>query len=128
MTKLQNLKSHDYHIFMETLLPIAFSALLDDVSEQLVALGEFFKNLCANVLREDLIMDMHSKIALILCKLETIFPLAFWNIMEHLPVHLAQDAYLGGPVHYRWMYPFERFFHWLKQQVKNKSRNRKAPW
>jgi len=38
--------------------------------------------------------------------------------MEHLPVHLAQEADLGGPVHYRWMYPFERFFHWLKQKVK----------
>ena len=127
MTKLQNLKSHDYHIFMETLLPIAFSALPEDVLEPLVAVGEFFKNLCANVLREDLLMDMHSKIPLILCKLEIIFPPAFWNIMEQL-VHLAQEAYLGSLVHYRWMYPFERFFHWLKQQVKNKSRNRKAPW
>ena len=121
MMKLQNMKSHDYHVFMETLLPIALSALPDDVLEPLVALGEFFKNLCANVIREDLLMDMHSKIPLILCKLETIFPPAFWNVMEHLPVHLAQEAYLGGPVHYRWMYPFERFFHWLKQKAKNKS-------
>ena len=111
MMKLQNMKSHDYHMFMETLLLIAFSALPDDVLELLVALSEFFKNLCANVLREDLLMDMHSKIALILCKLETTFPPAFWNIMEHLPVHLAQKAYLGGLVHYRWMYPFKQFFH-----------------
>ena len=121
MTKLPNMKSHDCHVFMEALLPIAFSALPDDVLEPLVALGEFFKNLCANVLREDLLMDIHSKISLILCKLETIFPLAFWNIMEHLLVHLAQEAYLGGPIHYRWMYPFERFFHWLKQKAKNKA-------
>ena len=42
--------------------------------------------------------------------------------MEHLPVHLAQEAYLGGPVHYRWMYPFERFFKWLKQKGRNKSK------
>ena len=69
MTKLQNMKSHDYHVFIETLLPIAFSALPEDVLEPLVALGEFFKNLCANILREDLLMDMHSKIPLILCKL-----------------------------------------------------------
>jgi len=89
MMKLQNMKSHDYHIFMEALLQIAFSAMADDVLEPLVALSKFFKNLCANVLRDDLLMDMRSKIALILCKLETIFPPAFWNIMEHLPVHLA---------------------------------------
>jgi len=27
----------------------------------------------------------------------------------------------GQPVHYRWMYPFERFFKWLKQKAKSKS-------
>jgi len=77
MIKLQNMKSHDYHVFMEALLPITFSALSDDVMEPLVALGEFFKSLCANVLRGDLVMDMHSKIDLILCKLETIFSPVF---------------------------------------------------
>ncbi|CAM8889479.1 unnamed protein product [Rhodiola kirilowii] len=35
--------------------------------------------------------------------------------MEHLPIHLADEVLLGGPVHYRWMYPFERFIHRLKQ-------------
>jgi len=89
MTKLQDMKSHDYHIFIEVLLPIAFGALLDDVLEPLGALSEFFKNLCTNVLCEDLIMDMHSKIAVILCKLGTIFAHVFWIVMEHLPVHLA---------------------------------------
>jgi len=77
MTKLQNIKSYGYHVFLEALLPIAFSALPDDILECLVDLGEFFKNLCANILRKDLLMDMHCKIALILCKLETIFPPTF---------------------------------------------------
>ena len=45
--KLQNKKSHDYHVFMEALPPVTFSALPDDVMEPLVALGEFLKNLCA---------------------------------------------------------------------------------
>ncbi|WMV54577.1 hypothetical protein MTR67_047962 [Solanum verrucosum] len=27
---------------------------------------------------------------------------------EHLPIHLVQEARLGGPVQTRWMYPFER--------------------
>nr|GMD57563.1 uncharacterized protein LOC109173559 [Ipomoea batatas] len=42
--------------------------------------------------------------------------------MEHLPVHLPYEARLGGPVQYRWMYPFERFLNFLKRKVKNKSR------
>ena len=117
---LQNMKSHDHHVFVEALLPIAFSALPTEVLQPLSALSESFKNLCANELCKEPLMEMHRIIPIILCKLETIFPPVFWNVMEHVPIHLAQ-AYLGGPVHYRWMYPFERFFNWLKKKVKNKS-------
>lgn len=42
--------------------------------------------------------------------------------MEHLPIHLAEEALLGGPVQYQWMYPFERYFGWLKPTAKNKAR------
>ncbi|WMV38337.1 hypothetical protein MTR67_031722 [Solanum verrucosum] len=30
------------------------------------------------------------------------------KLIEHLPIHLVQEARLGGPVQTRWMYPFER--------------------
>jgi len=60
------------------------------VFEPLLALGEFFKKLCANVLHDDLFMKMHCNIVVILCKLEITFLLGFWNVMEHLPVHLTQ--------------------------------------
>ena len=48
-------------------------------------------------------------IVLILCKLERIFPPAFFDVMVHLMVHLPREAKLAGPVSYRWMYPFERY-------------------
>jgi len=118
-TKLQNLKSHDYHVFMETLLPVAFGALPHDVLEHV---SEFFKNLCASELHVDKSLEMDHNIPIIRCKLETIFPPGFWNVMEHLPVHIAQEALLERPVLYRWMYPFERFFKCLKQKAKSKSR------
>ncbi|KAL3849435.1 hypothetical protein ACJIZ3_011317 [Penstemon smallii] len=41
--------------------------------------------------------------------------------MVHLPIHLVREAILGGPVHYRWMYPIERFLFKLKQYVSNKA-------
>jgi len=119
--RLQNMKSHNHHVFLEVLLPIAFSSLPAEVLEPLSALSDFFKNLCVKELCEDILMEMHHIIPIILCKLGTIFSPAFWNVMEHVPVHLAQEAVLGGPVHYRWMYPFERFFNWLKKKAKNKS-------
>lgn len=40
--------------------------------------------------------------------LERFFPPSFFDVMVHLPIHLAQEALIGGPVHFRWMYPFER--------------------
>ncbi|KAL0394680.1 UNVERIFIED_CONTAM: hypothetical protein Slati_4434200 [Sesamum latifolium] len=41
--------------------------------------------------------------------------------MEHLIVHLPYEARVGGPVQYRWMYPFGRFLRGLKMKVKNKA-------
>ncbi|XP_066378985.1 uncharacterized protein [Miscanthus floridulus] len=41
--------------------------------------------------------------------------------MVHLPVHLAEEASLGGPVCYRWMYPVERYLCTLKGYVMNKA-------
>ncbi|KAJ8761275.1 hypothetical protein K2173_001331 [Erythroxylum novogranatense] len=65
---------------------------------------------------------LEHEIPVILCKLESIFPPSFFNCMEHLPVHLAHEEKLAGPVQYRWMYPFERYLHHLKKNVKNKAR------
>jgi hypothetical protein len=39
----------------------------------------------------------------------------------HLPVHLAEEAKLGGPVCYRWMYSIERYLQTLKGYVHNKT-------
>ncbi|CAL5187314.1 unnamed protein product [Lathyrus oleraceus] len=42
--------------------------------------------------------------------------------MEHLHLHIAYKAYLGGPVQYRWMHPFEGFIGDSKRSVKNKAK------
>ncbi|CAE6074033.1 unnamed protein product [Arabidopsis arenosa] len=42
--------------------------------------------------------------------------------MVHLTVHLGREARLGGPVHFRWMYPFERYMKVLKDFFRNTAR------
>ncbi|CAA7022336.1 unnamed protein product [Microthlaspi erraticum] len=42
--------------------------------------------------------------------------------MVHLMVHLGREAQLGGPVHFRWIYPFERYMKVLKDFFRNPAR------
>ncbi|CAK8543573.1 unnamed protein product [Lathyrus sativus] len=120
--KLHGMKSHDCHVFMGRLLPIAFSSLSNHVLFPLTEISQFFRDICVSTLRSDSIIKLDKNIPVILCKLERVFPPGFFDSMEHLPVHLAYEAYLGGPVQYRWMYPFERFIGDSKRSVKNKAK------
>lgn len=51
---------------------------------------------------------MKHSIAQTICELEKIFPPSFFDSMENLVIHLVDEAILGGPVQYRWMYQYER--------------------
>ncbi|XP_021625026.1 uncharacterized protein LOC110624220 [Manihot esculenta] len=107
--RLFGMKSHDCHIFMQRLLPIAFRELLPmRVWEAITELSIFCKQLMSTILREEDMQRLEEDIPVILCKLERIFPPGFFDLMEHLPIHLAYEARIGGPVQYRWMYPYER--------------------
>ncbi|XP_039129011.1 uncharacterized protein LOC120265186 [Dioscorea cayenensis subsp. rotundata] len=54
--------------------------------------------------------------------MEMLFPPSFFTLMIHLIVYLADEAKLGGPVYYRWMYPIERYLGLLKSYVRNKAK------
>ncbi|KAF5931996.1 hypothetical protein HYC85_028167 [Camellia sinensis] len=69
--------------------------------------GNFFQDLCSKTLRRSKLEKLEKRIIHILCKLEKIFPPAFFDLMIHLAVLLPREAILGGPVQYRWMYPIE---------------------
>ena len=72
------------------------------------AIGAFFRDLCSPSVTESGLHTLQQNIPAILCNLEKIFALSFFDVMKHLPIHLPREAALGGPVQYRWMYPFER--------------------
>ncbi|XP_042964595.1 uncharacterized protein LOC122298807 [Carya illinoinensis] len=120
--KISGLKSHDCHVFMQRLLPIAVGAFLrTDIALTLTELSTLFKELCARTLDVNRLSQLQTDIVTILCKLEMIFPPSFFDVMIHLAVHLPREAILGGPVQYRWMYPFERYLGKFKRYVKNKA-------
>ncbi|XP_010245784.1 PREDICTED: uncharacterized protein LOC104589233 isoform X1 [Nelumbo nucifera] len=97
--KLAGLKSHDFHVLMQQLLPIAIRRVLPkNVSSVLIDLCKFFRDLCSTVSKGQDFVSLDRNIAIILCQLERIFPLAFFDIMVHLPIHLTEEARLAGPV------------------------------
>ena len=124
--KITNLKSHDGHILMQDILPIALRvSMLSRAQTRVVKVVSdfcfFFKGLCAKVLDLDELDKMESQIALTLCEMEKLFPPSFFTIMVHLTIYLISEAKLGGHVHYRWMYPVERYLMRLKSYVRNKA-------
>ncbi|KAF5481244.1 hypothetical protein F2P56_001912 [Juglans regia] len=119
---IEGMKSHDGHILMQQLLPIALrKSISKKVAESLIELSAFFRGICSKTLRVEDLNRLESRIPYILCQLEMIFPPGFFTIMVHLTVHLVAECKLGGPVHYRWMYPVERYLHRLKFHVRNKA-------
>ena len=94
---------------MERLLLVGLRGMLPNVIwDALTEVSNFFRELCSSVLREDTLDKLEQSIVETICKLEKVFPHAFFDSMEHLPIHLPYEAKCGGPVQYRWMYPFER--------------------
>ncbi|XP_073133531.1 uncharacterized protein [Henckelia pumila] len=121
--KMFGMKSHDCHIFMQRLIPIAFRELLpNNVWQALIELSLLFKDVAARKIKGSDMVRLENDIPVIRCKLEKIFPPSFFDSMEHLPVHLPYEARTAGPVQYRWMYHFERFLRRLKNNVRNKAR------
>lgn len=118
--KIFGFKSHDYHIFMERLLPVAFRGFLpEDIWKCLAELSYFYRQLCAKELSKDTIRSLEENVVVLVCKLEKIFPPGFFNPMQHLIIHLPYQARLGGPVLARWMYIYERMITviWLEPHI-----------
>ena len=103
--RVNGMKSHDYHIWIERLLPVMVRGYLpDNVWLVLAELSNFFRQLCAKELSRAVIADMEKMAPVLLCKLEKILPPSFFNPMQHLLLHLPYEARWEG------LCSFVRFF------------------
>ncbi|KAL4583836.1 hypothetical protein LXL04_008421 [Taraxacum kok-saghyz] len=101
-------KSHDCHVFMQRLLPLAIRGFVPKmIYEAVTEMSMFFRVLCSRTLHIQDLSEMKRSIVQTVCKLEKIFPPGFFDSMEHLVIHLVDEALLGGPVSHRWMYQYE---------------------
>jgi hypothetical protein len=73
--KITGLKSHDYHIMMERLLPIMFRGYFNaSIWMALAELSYFYRQLCAKEIKKDVMEKLETEIPVLICKLEKIFP------------------------------------------------------
>ncbi|XP_072147856.1 uncharacterized protein [Setaria viridis] len=97
--RINRLKSQDYHIWLERLLPVMVRGYVPEhVWQVLVELSNFFRQLCAKELSWTVVAEMERIAPVLLCKLEKIFPPGFFNPMQHMILHLPYEARMGGPV------------------------------
>ncbi|KAH9680378.1 hypothetical protein KPL71_026529 [Citrus sinensis] len=121
--KVVGLKSHDCHMLMQQLIPVALRGILPKGPRKAIfRLCAFFNKLCNPILDRSRLQQLEEEVTETLCMLERFFPPSFFDIMIHLTIHLGREARLCGPVQYRWMYPIERFMKILKGYVENRAR------
>ncbi|XP_074342221.1 uncharacterized protein LOC141679687 [Apium graveolens] len=105
--KLVGLKSHDYHVLMQQLLPVAIRGILPKhVRFVSTRLCFFFNAICSKVIDPDSLDKLQADIIVTLCQFEMYFSFSFFDIM------CVCDL----------TYPFERFLCTLKGYVKNRYR------
>jgi hypothetical protein len=121
--KLRGLKTHDFHILLQQVLPLCLRNIGNSkVVGAVMRVSRLFRNICSKVVDTNQKFVMLEDVAETICSLEKELPPSTFVIMLHLPLHLVEELYICGPVHTRWMYPFERYMKGLKGFVKNKAK------
>jgi hypothetical protein len=117
--KLSGLKSHDFHVLLQQILPLCFRKVSNkSLAGVVIRLSKVFRKLCAKTVNSGEKDQLLADAAETMCMLEKKFPPTFFDIMSHLPYHLVEQLFQCGPVHTRWMYPYERYFKTLKKYVR----------
>ncbi|XP_078161105.1 uncharacterized protein LOC144557158 [Carex rostrata] len=121
--KLIGPKSHDCHVLMTHMIPVAIRGILPKPVRQAITKLCFFFNAINSKVIDPLKLDaLQKEVVVTLCHLEMYFPPSFFDVMVHLVVHIVREIKICGPVFLRYMYPFERFMGILKSYVRNRHR------
>jgi hypothetical protein len=121
--KLNGLKRHDYQIFIDRMMLVIFCGyFIADLWKMFAELSYFYKQICAKQISKAMMQKFEKEITVLLCKMEKIFPPGWFNVMQHLLVHLPWEGKVGGPMQFRCMYSQERELKKLRSVVWNKER------
>ena len=107
--EILNLKSHDCHVFMTQLLPVALRGILPpNVCLATVKLCAFLNTISQKAIDPTDLAKLHNDVVQCLVSFELVFPPSFFNIMTHLLVHLVKEISILGLCSYTTYSPLRR--------------------
>jgi hypothetical protein len=125
--RIGNMKSHDFHIFFQFVLPICMRHLMDSGPRQaIIRLAKLFTMICKKVINVAELERLQHYAVETMCLMKIWFPPSFFDIMVHLPIHLVRQVKLCGPIANAWCYPVERHLNVLKKYVMSKAQPESA--
>jgi hypothetical protein len=80
----------------------------------------FFNAIEQKMIDEEKLLDLERRHFKTLCLLEATFPPSFFDLMLYLTAHLAREIWFLGPSYLHQMFPYERFYGFLKSLVHNR--------
>jgi hypothetical protein len=114
-------KPHDCHVVMTDLVPIALRGIkIELVRDAVTSLCFFFNAIEKKVIDEEKLLDLERRHFETLFLLEATFPPSLFDLMLHLTAHLAREIWFIGPSYLHYMFPYERFYGFVKSLVHNR--------
>ena len=96
--RFSGMKSHDGHVMMTQLLPVALRGIMvTHVRETLTDLCHFFGAISQKSISVKQLHRLQEDIVVILNELEMYFPPMFFDVMVHVCVHIMDDIIDLGP-------------------------------
>jgi hypothetical protein len=105
---------------MIALLPVALRGIkIELVHDAVMSSCLFLNAIEQKVIYEEKLLDLERRHFETVCLLEATFPSSFFDVMLHLTAHLTREIWFLGPSYLHQIFPYERFYGFLKSLVHN---------
>jgi hypothetical protein len=120
--QLTNHNSHDCHMMMTVFLPIAIRAIKPVYMRMVITRMCYFFNMISHkVIDHDDLSCLQLFIAETQVQLEMCFPPSFFDIMNHLMIHMVNQITELGPMYFHQMWTYKQFMSILNGYMRNSS-------
>ena len=101
---------HDCHVLLTLFLPIAIRAIKPVYVRMVITrLCYFYNRISQKVIDEDELQDLKEFIAETMVQLEMCFSPGFFDIIEHLMIHMVDQIQALDPLYLHEMWTYEHF-------------------